>query len=849
MAAQQQITMPVIGMTCANCAATIERSAKNTEGVDEVVVNFGSDKVTVTYDPARTSLPGLIARIERAGYQIPLSTVELPITGMTCANCVNTVERTLTKKVPGIIQATVNFATEKATVNYIPGAVSQADMIAAIERAGYGVIQAEAGEALVDAEAAARAAEISRQTRQLWTGLFFTFWVFFIAHNWLLLFISTYGFGSLDNWVYPPWVNFALFVLATPVQFYTGRDYYSGAAKSLRHKTANMDVLVALGASVAYFYSVIVAFGLLSSPTYFETAATIITLIKFGKLMEARAKGKASAAIKTLIGLQAKSARVERNGTEIDIPTEQVQPGDILIIRPGEKIPVDGTVISGASTVDESMLTGESLPVDKRPGQDVIGATLNKQGRLKIGATHVGRDTALAQIVRLVEQAQGSKAPIQAVADRIAAVFVPVVIAIALLAFVIWLASGAGFTSAMIRLVAVLLIACPCALGLATPTAIVVGMGQGAAQGILFKNSAALELAHKLDVVILDKTGTITRGEPAVTDILIRGQGSGIRNQGPGVPNPSTTLKTNPTSHLLRLAASAERGSEHPLGEAIVRAAQEQGLTLSEPVDFEATAGQGVTATVDGHEMVLGNLGFMKRRNVFLNGLGEQAKQLQNEAKTVMWVAVDGQAAAVIGIADTIKDGSREAVAALKQSGLTVIMMTGDNRATAEAIAVEIGLITANEISGKQDTILAEILPGAKSDHIARLQAEGQRVAMVGDGINDAPALAQAEVGIAIGTGADVAMETAGITLISGDLRGVARAIHLSRATMRIIKQNLFWAFAYNVVLIPIAAGALAFVFPGLPIFLRELHPAAAAFAMAFSSVTVVGNSLRLRRA
>ncbi|HEX9925938.1 MAG TPA: heavy metal translocating P-type ATPase [Anaerolineae bacterium] len=849
MAAQQQITMPVIGMTCANCALTIERSVKNAEGVDEVVVNFGSDKVTVTYDPARTSLPGLIARIERACYQIPLSTVELPITGMTCANCANTVERTLTKKVPGIIQATVNFATEKATVNFIPGVVSQADMIAAIERAGYGVIQAEAGETLVDAEAAARAAEISRQTRQLWAGLFFTFWIFFIAHNWLLLFISTYGFGSLDNWVYPRWINFALFVLATPVQFYTGRDYYSGATKSLRHKTANMDVLVALGASVAYFYSVIVTFGLLSAPTYFETAATIITLIKFGKLMEARAKGKTSAAIKTLIGLQAKSARVERNGAEIDIPTEQVQPGDILIVRPGEKIPVDGTVTGGYSAVNESMLTGESLPVDKAPGDDVIGATLNKQGRLKVKATHVGRDTVLAQIVRLVEQAQGSKAPIQAIADRIAAVFVPVVIAIALLAFVIWLASGAGFTSAMIRLVAVLLIACPCALGLATPTAIVVGMGQGATQGILFKNSTALESAHKLEVVILDKTGTITKGEPAISDILIRDGES-------AVPNLSTTLKTNlqsqipnPKSQILQLAASAERGSEHPLGEAIVRAAQEQGLTLSEPVDFEAIAGQGVTATVDGHEIVLGNLGFMKRRNVFLNGLGEQAKQLQNEAKTAMWVAVDGQATAVIGIADTIKDGSREAVATLKQLGLTVIMMTGDNQATAEAIAAEIGLVAPNEVSIKQDTILAEVLPGAKSNHIARLQARGQRVAMVGDGINDTPALAQADIGIAIGTGTDVAMETAGITLISGDLRGVARAIGLSRATMRIIKQNLFWAFAYNILLIPIAAGALAFVFPGLPVFFRELHPAAAAFAMAFSSVTVVGNSLRLRRA
>jgi Cu+-exporting ATPase len=837
MATQQQITLPVVGMTCANCAATVERNAKKVEGVDEAIVNFGSEKVTITYDPATSSLPAIIERVEQAGYHIPVATLELPITGMTCANCAHTVERTLNKKVPGILEAAVNFATEQATVSYIPGAVSRANMVAAIERAGYGVAPVAPGDTLVDAEAVARAQEISRQARQLAVGLFFMFVIFLIAHNWLFLFLTVHGFDSLDNWVYPPWVNFALMLLATPVQFYTGWDYYVGAYKSLRNRSANMDVLVALGSSVAYFYSVIVTVGLLAAPTYFETSAMIITLIKVGKLLEARAKGKTGEAIKTLIGLRAKTARVMRDGAEVDIPAEQVQVGDLLIVRPGEKIPVDGVVVGGQSAVDESMLTGESLPVDKNAGDEVMGATLNKQGLLKIEATKVGQETALAQIVRLVEQAQGSKAPIQALADKVATIFVPMVIAIALVTFLIWLVSGASFTTALVRLVAVLLIACPCALGLATPTAIVVGMGQGAGLGILFKNSAALEMAHKLKAVVLDKTGTLTKGEPAVTDVVVSDQWSVISNQKSGVS--SQQLKTqNSKLQILQLAASAEQGSEHPLGQAIVQGAQVQGLSLSEPETFEAITGQGIAARVNGHEVLLGNLYLMESRDVFLNGLGDQAEQLQNEAKTVMWAAVGGQAQAIFGIADTLKEGSAEAVAALKRMGLQVIMMTGDNQATGRAIAREAGI----------DEVLAEVLPGDKSAHIAGLQTGGLSVAMVGDGINDAPALAQADVGIAIGTGTDVAMETAGITLISGDLRGVAKAIRLSRATMRIIKQNLFWAFAYNVLLIPIAAGALALILPGLPVYLRELHPVFAAFAMAFSSVTVVSNSLRLRR-
>jgi Cu+-exporting ATPase len=843
MTSQTQITIPVIGMTCANCATTIERNANKVEGVSEAMVNLSSEKVTVTYDPTLATAQTIAERIERAGYKIPVATLELPITGMTCANCVNTVERTLNKKVPGVVEATVNFATEKATVRYIPGAVSRPEMVAAIERAGYGVILVDSETSPVDAEEAARAQEISDQTRKLMVGLFFTGLIFLIAHNWLFLFITVYGFASLDNWVYPRWVNFVLFLLATPVQFYTGWDYYRGAYKSLRNGSTNMDVLVALGASVAYFYSVVVTIGLLSAPTYFETSATIITLIKVGKLLEARAKGKTSTAIKTLVGLQAKTARVERNGDELDLPIEQVEAGDVVIVRPGEKIPVDGLVIRGYSAVDESMLTGESMPIDKKGGDEVIGATLNQQGLLKIKATKVGHETALAQIVRLVEQAQGSKAPIQALADRIAAIFVPGVITIALLAFIIWLAGGASFTTALVRLVAVLLVACPCALGLATPTAMVVGMGQGAGQGILFKNSAALELAHKLNTIVLDKTGTLTRGQPAVTDIMMNTpegtRGELSMNNGEFEINSSPFTIHNSQLEILQLAASAERGSEHPLGEAIVQAALAQGLSLSEPADFEAIAGYGIATQVEGHKVMLGNLRLMENRSVFLNGLEASARKLQNEAKTAMWVAVDGQAVAVIGIADTLKEGSPEAITALKGLGLPVIMMTGDNEATAQAIAAEAGI----------DQVLADVLPGEKSAQVARLQQKGLTVGMVGDGINDAPALAQADVGIAIGTGTDVAMETASITLISGDLRGIAKVIRLSRATMRTIKQNLFWAFAYNVLLIPIAAGALALFFPGLPVYLRQLHPVAAAFAMAFSSVTVVGNSLRLRRA
>jgi Cu+-exporting ATPase len=536
-------------------------------------------------------------------------------------------------------------------------------------------------------------------------------------------------------------------------------------------------------------------------------------------LLEARAKGQTSEAIKKLMGLRPKTARVVRNGVEQDIRIEEVIVGDTIIVRPGEKIPVDGQVVNGHSTIDESMITGESLPVDKAVGDEVIGATINKQGLLTIEATRVGRETALAQIIKMVEQAQGSRAPIQRIVDQVAAYFVPFVIGAALVTFAIWMAATGDFTTALIRMTAVLVIACPCAMGLATPTSIMVGVGKGAEYGILFKNSGSLEQAHKITAVVLDKTGTITKGELAVTDLVASGE-----------------LKDS-DDELLRLAASAERGSEHPLGEAIVRQAEGLGLRLSTPAAFEAIAGHGIAADVDGRQVLLGNLRLMQREKVALNGLEPKAQQLQDEAKTTMWLSVDGQASAVFGVADTIKDGSKEAIEEMHRLGLTVVMITGDNTATAQAIAGEVGV----------DRVFAEVLPGEKAAHVAKLQKEGYVVAMVGDGINDAPALAQADVGIAIGTGTDVAMETADITLMSGDLRSVPKAIRLSKATMRNIKENLGWAFGYNVALIPVAAGILA-PFEWAPEFLRQLNPILAAFAMAFSSISVVTNALRLKR-
>ena len=817
--AQKKNTLPIIGMTCANCATTIERNLKKLDGVTEANVNFATETATVTFDPAVLGEGALISKIKDVGYDVATTKVELPITGMTCANCAATVERTLNKKVPGVVSATVNFATERATVEYVPGQVAHSDLVTAIEKAGYGVVEPDAGQ-LEDAEQAAREAEIRDQTRKLWIGIIFSLPLFLLS--------MSRDIGWLGAWSHAPWVNWLMMALALPVQFYVGWDFYVGGWKALRNGTANMDVLVAMGSSAAFFYSVPVTIALtlgstaLGTHVYFETAAVIITLIKLGKLLEARAKGQTSAAIKQLMGLRAKTARVVRDGQEQGVPIEHVAVGDIVIVRPGERIPVDGIVMEGQSAVDESMLTGESLPVDKKPGHQVIGATINKQGWLKFEATKVGAETALAQIIRLVQEAQGSKAPIQRLADQVAGVFVPVVITIALVTLLVWwFVVGAGFTPAMIRMVAVLVIACPCALGLATPTAVMVGTGLGAQHGILFKSSEALEQAHAIKVVVLDKTGTITVGQPTVTDVVASNDSSDAEGW------------------LLRLAASAEHGSEHPLGEAVVQAAQARGLSLPQPDRFEAIAGQGIVTQVEGHLVAVGNRRLMSENSIRLDGLNTEVNRLQSEAKTAMWVAVDEQAVGLIAVADTPKPGSKEAVAEMHRLGLQVMMMTGDNWATAEAIAREMEI----------DRVLAEVLPGDKAAKIEELQGEGiGLVAMVGDGINDAPALAQADVGIAIGTGADVAMETADVTLMRGDLRSVPQAIGLSHATMRTIKQNLFWAFFYNAILIPVAAGVL-YPFAALPMMLRALHPVMAAFAMAFSSVTVVANSLRLKAA
>ena len=836
---EKQVTLPITGMHCTNCSDTVARELGKLDGVATANVNYATEKATIAFNPSILSANTIIERIKDIGYGVATGEIELPITGMHCVNCAATVEKALNEMRPGVVSVTVNFATERAQIAYIPGQVTPTDLIDAIEKAGYGVVEADPDQQLADVEQATREAEIDEQTRKFWIGVAFSLPLF--------IFSMARDFALLGAWSHALWGYWLMFVLATPVQFYVGWDYYTGGFKALRNGAANMDVLVAMGSSAAFFYSLPVTVALtlgstaLGSHVYFETAAVIITLIKLGKLLEVRAKDQTGAAIKKLMGLQAKTARVVRNDEEIDIPIEQVVVGDVVIVRPGERIPVDGVIIEGNSAIDESMLTGESIPVDKEIGDPVIGATINKQGRLKFEAHKVGAETALAQIIRLVQEAQGSKAPIQRLADRVASVFVPAVIAIAAVTLLVWwFGLDAGFTPSMIRMVAVLVIACPCTLGLATPTAIMVGTSRGAEQGILFKDSKALELAHALKVVVLDKTGTITTGEPSVTDVVVA-EGDTLSVITEVVGNGAEQKEE---SAILWLAASAERGSEHPIGEAIVRSAQARGLSPVEPSQFEALAGHGVIAQVEGHQITLGNLKMMNEGDVNLNDLGAEAAKLEAGAKSVVWVAVDGKAAGLIAVADTIKPGSKEAIDQMHRLGLQVVMITGDNRATAESIGNALGI----------DRILAEVLPGAKAAEVENLQREmkGESqaiggVAMVGDGINDAPALAQADVGIAIGTGTDVAMEAADVALISGDLRSVPQAIALSKATMRVIKQNLFWAFFYNVLLIPVAAGVLH-PFTFLPMMLRALHPVLAALAMAFSSVTVVGNSLRMRR-
>ena len=809
--ADTNVTLPVTGMTCANCALNIERVVKKMPGVKDSSVNFASEQATISFDPGQVQIQDLVSSIHDAGFGVPGATVEFPVTGMSCANCAMAIERTLKKKVPGVVRASVNFAAEHVLVEYIPNMTSVDEMIDAIETAGYGAIRPEALEEGDDPEMAARKADIRDQTRKFLIGVLFA----------APLFILSMGrdFSLLGAWSHGAWVNWLFLALATPVQFYTGWDYYVGGWKSLKNKTANMDVLVAMGSSVAYFYSLfLLLFPALGSHVYFETSAVIITLIKLGKMLEARTKGRTGGAIRKLMGLRPKTATILEEGMEKEIPLALVKKGNMVIVRPGESIPVDGVVVDGESSVDESMLTGEPLPVDKGPGDRLAGGTINGEGRLKFEATRVGKDTAIARIIRMVQEAQGSKAPIQALADRVAAVFVPGVMGIALLTFVLWWAVGGEFVPAMMRLVAVLIIACPCALGLATPTAIMAGTGKGAEKGILFKNSTALETATKLDTIVLDKTGTITLGKPSVTDIM-------------------AVQSDVQEDDLLRLAASVERGSEHPLGKAIVSAAVEKGIQLLEPQGFKASRGQGVSARVGDREVLVGKPFWFEEMGLDLNPVKDRIQLMQEAGRTVMVVVADKRVLGTIAVSDTLKPESKEAIAQLHRQGLRVFMVTGDNTRTARAIASEVGI----------DEVFSEVLPEEKSLKIKDLQDHGRKVGMVGDGINDAPALAQADIGLAIGTGTDVAIETGDVILASGNLNGISKAIQLSRMTMQTIRQNLFWAFIYNVVLIPIAAGVL-YPFEFLPLFLRQLHPILAALAMAVSSITVVSNSLRLYR-
>jgi len=801
-------------MTCTTCAATLEKGLAETPGVEQANVSFASEKASIEYAPSKVDFAKIKDIISQIGYGVATKKSIFPVGGMTCASCVTRVEEALSS-VPGVISASVNLASEKATVEYTDG-TDVSDLRRAVKGAGY-----ELGAETERSEDVSVAAQ--RELRGIRNRFIFAA---VLASSIMALMWAPLFAGK----------PYLLWVLATPVQFWAGWRFYRGAWGALRHRTADMNMLVAVGTSAAYFYSMIaVLFPTLFAASgvelglYFDTSAMIITLILLGRFLETRARGQTSEAIRKLIALNPKTALIIRDGEEKEIAIEDAQVGDLILVRPGERVPVDGIIREGYSSIDESTVTGESIPIEKKVGDEVIGASINKTGSFKFEATRVGKDTTLAKIIRLVDEAQGSKAPIQRLADVIASYFVPIVIGIATITFIVWYFTGPypALTYAVLNFVAVLIVACPCAMGLATPTAIVVGIGKGAEHGILIRSAETLERSHKIGAVLLDKTGTLTWGEPNVTDII--------------------ALSSSSQDEILRLAASTEYGSEHPLGEAIVRAASKKKLEISPASDFNAIPGYGVEASVESKKLLLGNLRLMRDKRIPLNAMGEEAERLRSEGKTVMFLSIDSQIAGTIALADTLKPNAKAAVDALHNMGIEVMMLTGDNRHTAEAIAQSVGI----------DRVLAEVLPEHKAQEVKKLQEEGKVVAMAGDGINDAPALAQADVGIAVGTGTDVAMEAGNITLISGDLTGIATAVSLSKRIMRTIKQNLFWAFVYNTALIPVAAGVLYLAFrqtgvpSGLHFILGDygfLNPILAAAAMAASSITVVSNSLRLRR-
>lgn len=787
----KQISLTITGMTCSACSARIEKVLNKTDGV-EATVNLATEKANITFEPDKLSVADIKANIERLGYGVEVDKAELAISGMTCAACANRIEKVL-QQIDGIEQATVNLANDSASVTFVPGTIDAAKIIASIEKLGYDATEKRSSAEMSTAKEKA----LQQMKRKLIISAILS------VPLLLTMLDHLFGIAIPEIFMHPLFQ----FLLATPIQFIIGYPFYIGAYRSLRSKSANMDVLVAMGTSAAYFYSIYETVQSLRLPDYdphlyFETSAILITLILFGKYLEANAKGRTKQAISRLLKLQAKEARVIRDGKEVMIPVEAVVVGDRLIIKPGEKIPVDGTIVKGNTSIDESMLTGESLPVAKGVNDDVIGATLNKNGTIEIVATKVGKDTALAAIIQAVEEAQGSKAPIQRLADQISGIFVPIVVLIALVTFAVWLIfiAPGNVEAALVAAISVLVIACPCALGLATPTSIMVGTGRAAENGILFKGGEHLERTHELDTIVLDKTGTITKGTPEVTDFI-------------------------GDETVLSLLASTEKSSEHPLAEAIVEYAVAQKIPFEEVDTFRAIPGHGVKATIQDQTVLVGTRRLLQQYNIDYEKYATDMLRLENEGKTVMLIAVNDQCKGIIAVADTVKETAAEAISALQEEGIEVIMLTGDNERTAQAIAKQVGITH----------VIAEVLPEDKAQTIKALQEEGKYVAMVGDGINDAPALATADIGIAIGTGTEVAIEAADVTLLGGDLLLLPKAIKLSRATMRNIRQNLFWAFAYNSAGIPIAAAGL-------------LAPWIAGAAMAFSSVSVVTNALRLKR-